>query len=79
MGHNLYEKRRYAMDTNRAARSKRPHQESEIRFTAKDLEDVTIPHHDPLVVSPIIQRRDGGFSKVARVLMDTGASIDILY
>lgn len=32
-----------------------------------------------MVISLVIQRRDQGYSWLARVLVDTGASVDILY
>lgn len=39
-----------------------------------DLENITTPHADLLVISPIINK-----FKVNRVLVDIGASVDILY
>ncbi|KAL8155150.1 hypothetical protein AgCh_000513 [Apium graveolens] len=42
-------------------------------FDDSDLEGVKFPHDDPLVITPII-----GNSPVKRVLVDNGASVDIL-
>ncbi|KAL8116987.1 hypothetical protein AgCh_023241 [Apium graveolens] len=42
-------------------------------FDDSDLEGVKFPHDDPLVITPII-----GNSPVKRVLLDNGASVDIL-
>ena len=44
-----------------------------IAFDDSDLEGVKFSHDDPLVITPII-----GNSPVKRVLVDNGASVDIL-
>lgn len=36
-------------------------------------------HHDPLVITPIVQRRDQQKIRLDRVLVNTGASVDVLY
>lgn len=46
--------------------NKRPKQRDPITFDDTNLKDITVPHTDPLVISPIIN----GF-KVQRVLVDT--------
>ena len=43
-------------------------------FDDTDLEGVKFPHDDPLVINPVI-----GNSEVRRVLVDSGASVDILF
>ena len=43
-------------------------------FENIDLEKVKFPHDDPLVITPVI-----GNSSVKRVLVDNGASVDILF
>ncbi|XP_063948020.1 uncharacterized protein LOC135152114 [Daucus carota subsp. sativus] len=43
-------------------------------FDNVDLEKVKFPHDDPLVITPVI-----GNSSVKRVLIDNGASVDILF
>lgn len=45
-----------------------------IYFSDEDLEGINFPHPDPLVISPIINE-----FRVQRVLVDTGASIDVIY
>lgn len=45
-----------------------------IFFSDEDTEEVKFPHLDPLVISPIINE-----FLVQRVLVDTGASVDIIY
>ncbi|KAL8125842.1 hypothetical protein AgCh_013223 [Apium graveolens] len=52
---------------------KRARTEVTLAFDDSDLEGVKFPHDDPLVVTPII-----GNSPVKRVLVDNGASVDIL-
>ena len=44
-----------------------------ISFDEDDLEGIKFPHDDPLVIIPVI-----GNSSVKRVLIDGGASVDIL-
>lgn len=78
-GEDPYEKQRYARDVNRNSRGKHPQWAVDISFTDKDLEGITTSHHDPLVISPVIQRRDNGYSRLARVLVDIGASVNVLY
>ena len=43
-------------------------------FDNVDLEKVKFPHDDPLVITPMIKN-----SSVKRVLVDSGASVDILF
>nr|XP_017217146.1 PREDICTED: uncharacterized protein LOC108194707 [Daucus carota subsp. sativus] len=45
-----------------------------LAFENVDLEKVKFPHDDPLVITPVI-----GNSSVKRVLVDNGASVDILF
>ena len=45
-----------------------------ISFGDEDLEGIKFPHDDPLVITPVI-----GNSSVKRVLVDGGASVDILF
>ncbi|KAL8091612.1 hypothetical protein AgCh_034025 [Apium graveolens] len=52
---------------------KRARTEVTLAFDDSDLEGVKFPHNDPLVITPII-----GNSPVKRVLVDNGASADIL-
>ncbi|KAL8134681.1 hypothetical protein AgCh_009636 [Apium graveolens] len=52
---------------------KRAKTEVTLAFDDSDLEGVKFPHDDPLVITPII-----GNSPVKRVLVDNGASVDIL-
>jgi hypothetical protein len=53
---------------------KRARTELTIGFDDSDLEGVKFPHDDPLVITPVI-----GNSEVKRVLIDNGASVDILF
>ncbi|KAL8105090.1 hypothetical protein AgCh_029036 [Apium graveolens] len=52
---------------------KRARTEVTLAFDDSDLEGVKFPHDDPLVITPVI-----GNSPVKRVLVDNGASVDIL-
>ena len=52
---------------------KKARTEVPIVFDDSDLDEVKFPHDDPLVITPII-----GNSPVKRVLVDNGASVDIL-
>ena len=54
--------------------SKRARTEASLSFNDSDLEGVKFPHDDPLVITPLI-----GNSEVKRVLVDNGASVDILF
>ncbi|GAA0171350.1 hypothetical protein LIER_25401 [Lithospermum erythrorhizon] len=45
-----------------------------ISFSKKELEGIKLPHHDPLVIAPIIAN-----FMVERMLIDTGSSTDIFY
>ena len=45
-----------------------------ISFTQDDLKGLDTPHNDPLVVELII-----GDSRVTRVLIDTGSSVDLIF
>ncbi|KAK1380430.1 hypothetical protein POM88_027174 [Heracleum sosnowskyi] len=54
--------------------TKRAKTEVAISFDDFDLEGVKFPHDDPLVIIPVI-----GNSKTKRVLVDNGASVDILF
>ncbi|GAA0143821.1 hypothetical protein LIER_04415 [Lithospermum erythrorhizon] len=45
-----------------------------IKFSEKELEGIEIPHDDPLIISPVIAN-----FLVARMLVDTGSSANILY
>ena len=53
---------------------KRAKTEQVLNFDDQDLEGIKFPHDDPLVITPII-----GNSPVRRVLVDGGASVDILF
>ncbi|KAK1393257.1 hypothetical protein POM88_012313 [Heracleum sosnowskyi] len=53
---------------------KRARTEISIGFDDSDLEGVKFPHNDPLVIVPVI-----GNSETKRVLIDNGASVDILF
>ena len=53
---------------------KRARIEVSISFDDSDLEGIKFPHDDPLVIMPVI-----GNSQVRRVLVDNGASVDILF
>lgn len=48
-------------------------------LTNEDLEGITTLHHDPLVISLVIHRRDNRYSRLERVIVDTRASIGVLY
>ncbi|KAG7583777.1 Reverse transcriptase domain [Arabidopsis suecica] len=50
------------------------HKDEPIVFTGDDLKGVDTPHNDPLVVELII-----GDSRVTRVLIDTGSSVDLIF
>lgn len=55
--------------------AKRPKSKQElISFSTEDLKGIETPHQDPLVISAILNDYT-----VHRILVDTGASIDILY
>lgn len=41
--------------------------------------DLTTSHHDPLVITPIIKRRNDGHVRLHGVLVDIGALVDIFY
>ncbi|KAK1369416.1 hypothetical protein POM88_035508 [Heracleum sosnowskyi] len=53
---------------------KRAKTEVSLNFDDSDLEGVKFPHDDPLVIVPVI-----GNSETKRVLVDNGASVDILF
>ncbi|XP_063938095.1 uncharacterized protein LOC135147955 [Daucus carota subsp. sativus] len=53
---------------------KRAKTEITLTFDDSDLEGVKFPHDDPLVITPVI-----GNSSIKRVLVDNGASVDILF
>ncbi|XP_063946002.1 uncharacterized protein LOC135151472 [Daucus carota subsp. sativus] len=53
---------------------KRAKTEIALTFDDSDLEGVKFPHDDPLVITPVI-----GNSSIKRVLVDNGASVDILF
>ena len=53
---------------------KRARTEVQLAFDDSDLEGVKFPHDDPLVITPVI-----GNSPVRRVLVDNGASVDVLF
>ncbi|XP_063935188.1 uncharacterized protein LOC135147005 [Daucus carota subsp. sativus] len=53
---------------------KRARIELPLTFNDSELEGVKFPHDDPLVITPVI-----GNSSVKRVLVDNGASVDILF
>ena len=53
---------------------KRAKTEVALTFHDSDLERVKFPHDDPLVMTPIV-----GNSSIKRVVVDNGASIDILF
>ncbi|XP_063947130.1 uncharacterized protein LOC108204072 [Daucus carota subsp. sativus] len=53
---------------------KRAKIEFALAFDNLDLDRVKFPHDDPLVITPVI-----GNSSVKRVLVDSGASVDILF
>ena len=53
---------------------KRARTEVSLTFDDSDLEGVKFPHDDPLVIAPVI-----GNSSVKSVLVDNGASVDILF
>ncbi|XP_043721006.1 uncharacterized protein LOC122668518 [Telopea speciosissima] len=53
--------------------NKRPKSEATISFTEADLEGISLPHDDALVVQVEIAKRP-----VHRVLVDTGASMDLM-
>ncbi|XP_063942760.1 uncharacterized protein LOC135150403 [Daucus carota subsp. sativus] len=53
---------------------KRAKTEIPLTFDYSDLEGVKFPHDDPLVITPVI-----GNSSIKRVLVDNGASVDILF
>lgn len=44
-----------------------------------DMQDVMTFHDDPLVITPVFQRSDNNSVRLHRVLVHTGASINILY
>ena len=54
--------------------TKKARTEAVISFNDDDLEGIKFPHDDPLVIMPVI-----GNSSVKRVLVDGGASVDILF
>lgn len=43
------------------------------------MKDVTTPHDDSLVITPIFRKGDNTNVRLHRVLVDTGASVDVLY
>ena len=53
---------------------KRARTEVSLMFDDTDLEGVKFPHDDPLVITPVI-----GNSSIKRLLVDNGASVDILF
>ena len=54
--------------------SKKSRIEATISFNDNDLEGVKFPHDDPLVIIAVIDN-----ASVKRVLVDSGASVDILF
>lgn len=50
-----------------------------VTFTEEDMRDMTIPHDDPLVITPIFRKGENTNVRLHRVLVDTGASVDMLY
>lgn len=67
------------MVTTREAPGKKRKPVEEISFTDANLVGITTPYHDPLVITPTLRRRNGGQARLHRVLVDTDASVDILY
>lgn len=53
--------------------------EGTISFTEDDYRGITTLHHGLLVVSPTIKWKDGGHSRLAWMLVDTGALVSVLY
>lgn len=51
----------------------------EVTFTVEDMKDVTTLHNDPLVITSAFWRGDHTSVRLHRVLVDTGASVDVLY
>lgn len=78
-GNDLAEKTRYARDTNHTWGGERMRINAGMLFTNKDLKGVTILHHDPLVIIPTIDQKDGGLYRLLWVLVDMSASVDVLY
>lgn len=78
-GNDPTEGRHYTYDVYRTMWEKRPWTPKSIAFKEEDLMGIMVPHHDPLVVTPIIGRRVRGQSKLVHVLVDTRASIEVMY
>lgn len=68
---SLEEGRCYSCDVCCTSVEKGLRSTTSIAFIEEDLKEVTVPHHDPLVITPIIGRRDEGKSRLTRVLVNT--------
>lgn len=64
------ETHRYTTNTTRAILGKKRKPTEGISFTNTDLVDITTPHHDPLVITPMLKRKNGGQVRLHRVLVD---------
>lgn len=76
---DLFKKKCYVRDIYHTTGEKRLQTPSIIAFTEEDLEEIVVSHHDPLVITPIVGRGDGGNSRLSRVLIDTGPFIHAMY
>ena len=56
------------------SQSKRPRTEDVITFINNDLQNVQVPHEDPIVISLTIANHD-----VKQILVDNESSVDVLY
>lgn len=75
----MIEENIYTMDLSRTTKAKNPISTTTNSFTDNDLMGITTPYHDPLVITLIVRMKDQVKIRLNRVLIDTSASMDVLY
>lgn len=80
-GADPWKGRHYASDFDRTTGEKCSRLNTGVTFTEEDMKDVITRHNDPLVIINIFSAKviDNTNVHLHRVLVDTGASVDVLY